>query len=167
MKTLSKRFTDTSRLITGGLPYPPAINTHFATERHLMTGSSARQDSWTILRTSQINALLVGPRRLTEAAVATIERGGRQPMTWWAPDQGIDVPELHTGTLVIRDVDCLDVLQQERLTQWIGAHSPGVQVLALASTPLFAKVEGGQYSAALYYRVNTVVIEVRAWADLP
>ena len=86
---------------------------------------------------------------------------------WWSPDQAVDVPDLTSGTLVIRDVDRLDARQQERLAQWIGAHCPRVQVLALARAPLFAQVADGRFSAALYYRMNTVVVEVRGLADLP
>jgi hypothetical protein len=132
-----------------------------------MKAPGAHQAEWAVLRTSPINALLVGSPRLTGAAVARVERSVRQPVVWWAPAQTTDVPELTTGTLVIRDVDHLDQRQQERLTDWIGTRSPVVQVLALARTPLFARVEDGQFSAALYYRMNTVVVEVRAPADLP
>jgi len=46
-------------------------------------------------------------------------------------------------------------------------HAPSVQVLALAREPLFESVADGRFSAALYYRINTVVVEVRAAADLP
>jgi len=68
---------------------------------------------------------------------------------------------------VIRDVDDLDVRQQELLSRWIALHAPSVQVLALAREPLFESVADGRFSAALYYRINTVVVEVRAAADLP
>jgi DNA-binding NtrC family response regulator len=42
-----------------------------------------------------------------------------------------------------------------------------VRVLALACSPLFAQVADGQFSAALYYGLNTVMVEVRAPADMP
>jgi len=61
----------------------------------------------------------------------------------------------------------LDVRQQELLSRWIALHAPSVQVLALAREPLFESVADGRFSAALYYRINTVVVEVRAAADLP
>jgi transcriptional regulator of acetoin/glycerol metabolism len=40
-------------------------------------------------------------------------------------------------------------------------------VLALARSPLFAQVVDGRFSAALYYGLNTVMVEVRAPADMP
>ncbi len=58
--------------------------------------------------------------------------------------------------------------QQDRLFDWIGRRCPRVQVLpALTRTPLFPHVLDGRFSAALYYCMNTVVIEVCAAADLP
>lgn len=129
--------------------------------------ASARHEEWTILRTSSVNALIIGAPHLTEAAVAMIGEGGRQPVVWWAADQTLDVPDLTSGTLVIRDVDRLDARQQDSLAVWIRAHCPRVQVLALACAPLFAEVEAGRFSALLYYCLNIVVVEVRELADLP
>jgi hypothetical protein len=129
--------------------------------------SSARHEEWTILRTSSVNGLMIGAPQLTEAAVAMIDKGKRRPVVWWAADQALELPELTSGTLVIRDVDRLDARQQEGLARWIRAHCPRVQVLALAGAPLFAQVEDGRFSAALYYCLNVVVVEVRELADLP
>ena len=44
--------------------------------------------------------------------------------------------------------------------------APLVQVLALARTPLFEQVADGRFSPELYYRLNTVMVEVRG-PDLP
>jgi hypothetical protein len=129
--------------------------------------SSARHQEWTILRTSTANGLIIGAPHLTDAAVARIDKGVRQPVVWWAADQATEVPDLTTGTLVVRDVDQLDAHQQERLARWVRTHCPRVQMLALAREPLFAQVEDGRFSAALYYCMNIVVVEVREPADLP
>jgi transcriptional regulator of acetoin/glycerol metabolism len=39
--------------------------------------------------------------------------------------------------------------------------------VALARSPLFGQVSDGRFSAALYYGLNTVMVEVRAPADMP
>ena len=166
MENSSQLFTDTSRLLENDR-YPLPLQAHPASERQFMKTSSARQSEWTILRTSPVNGLLVGSPDLTAAAVAEMEKGLRQPLVWWSPDSGIDIPDLAIGTLVIRDVEDLDARQQEQLSRWIARHAPGVQVLALAREPLFESVADGRFSAALYYRMNTVVVDVRAAADLP
>jgi hypothetical protein len=132
-----------------------------------MNALSARQAEWTILRTSPVNALLVGSRELTAAAVAEIENGLRQPVLWWSPEQTAGVPDLDAGTLVIRNVGALDSGQQEQLSRWIAVRSRGVQVLGLTREPLYEQVAAGRFSTWLYYRLNTVVVEIHAAADLP
>ena len=133
-----------------------------------MKTSSARQSEWTILRTSPVNGLLVGFCDLTAAAVAEMEQNLRQPLVWWSPDQGIDLPDLTAGTLVIRDARRS---RRAAAGTAVPLDSPARpecrEVLALAREPLFESVADGRFSAALYYRINTVVVEVRAAADLP
>ena len=167
MEILSNRVIDTGRPVRSGRsnPCPPEAN--LASEYPVVEGSGLRHAEWTILRSSPVNALLIGPLPITAAAVARIERSARQPLAWWSPDQAVDVPELSTGTLVIRSVERLDKRQQERLAQWIAANSPRVRVVALAREPLYARVLDGRFSAALYYRVNTMVVALRGPADLP
>ena len=138
------------------------------TERLPAEASSSCQADWTILRTSPVNGLIVGPVHLTAAALACIDSSLREPVVYWDPSQTADTPELtHAGTLVIRDVHRLDARQQERLLRWLWVDRRAAQVLALAPRPLFAEVVDGRFSSDLYYRLNTVLVEVRAQSDLP
>jgi hypothetical protein len=146
MRNVSKRFDEAPPLRNAGLSHLP---------------------EWTILRTQRVNALIVGAVHLTTAAVAGIAVSVRHPIVWWTPEQVFDVPDLTWGTLVIRDVDRLETRQQERLMHWMGTYCPRVQVLAMARAPLFPQVVDGRFSPALYYRMNTAVVEIRALADLP
>jgi Sigma-54 interaction domain len=166
MEISSHPFVETSPL-TKDRNSSPRLVINLARGRNFIKTSIAGQAEWTILHTSPVNALLVGARPLTAAAVARIERSVRQPVVWWSPDQTAEIPDMRSGTLVIRDADRLDVEQQQRLAQWIGVHTSQVQVLALAQQPLFAQVAAGRFSAVLYYRMNTVVVEMRTQADLP
>ena len=127
---------------------------------------SSHYAEWSILRASSLNALLIGAPHLTAAAVGMLARGARSPIVRWNPAQW-DIPAMIAGTLVIDDVDRLTPVQQERLARWIGGPGTSVQVLALVRTPLFADVEMGRFSASLYYRLNTVMVELRVQADLP
>ena len=166
MVNLSQPYTTTSSLLDGGLS-GPRLKTGSVAAWPAVNASSTCQAEWNVLRTVPVNGLLVGPIHLTAAAVAGIDESVRQPVVWWAPDQARDVPDVTRGTLVIRDVDRLDERQQERLSRWMGAHGHQLQVLSLARAPLFAQVVDGRFSADLYYRMNAVLVEVRAPADLP
>jgi hypothetical protein len=127
---------------------------------------SSHYAEWSILRASSLNALLIGAPHLTAVAVGMLARGARSPIVRWNPAQW-DIPAMIAGTLVIDDVECLDKSQQEELSRWIGVRGSAVRVLALARAPLFAQVTDGRFSAALYYRINTVTVEMRAPADMP
>jgi hypothetical protein len=167
MENESKALTQASPLINGALSRRRSATAEPPAGRSAVRRWRERQVEWAILRTSSVNGLIVGVPHLTAVAVALLDRSLRQPVVAWAPDQTPDIPELTAGTLLIHDVDRLDARQQERLSRWIGVHCPAVRVLALARSPLFAQVVDGRFSAALYYGLNTVMVEVRTPADMP
>ena len=167
MENESKVATQASSLINGALSRRRPMQGDLPAGRSAVRRWRERQIEWAILRSSSINGLIVGAPHLTAVAVALLDRSLRQPVVSWAPDQTPDIPELTTGTLLIHDVDRLDARQQEQLSRWIAVHCPAARVLALARSPLFAQVADKRFSAALYYGLNTVMVEVRAPADMP
>jgi hypothetical protein len=167
MQNVSHSFADTARLVTGGRTTRRSSRAAAAAERQSTKPSSMRDSEWTILRAFPVNALLVGAEHLTSAAVARLEKSFQQPLTWWAPTLTTEIPELSAGTLVIRDVDSLEAGQQDSLQQMITARGTDVRILSLARDPLFPRVLEDQFPAALYDRLNTVVVELQAAADLP
>ena len=62
------------------------------------------------------------------------------------------------GTVVLRDIDELDAGAQSELFQWLEAQDGRVQVVSVAPTPLFPLVAGGEFSEALFYRLNVVTM---------
>src|SRR3954465_12840655 len=121
MHNASHRFADTARLVKSRRAIRRPSPADLATGRPSMKPSSPRHPEWTILRTLRVNALLTGADHLTGAAVARLETSFRQPLVWWAPAVTADLPQVTAGTLVIRDVDRLEVRQQESLATWLGA----------------------------------------------
>jgi hypothetical protein len=167
MQNVSHSFAETARLVTGGRRSRRSSRADLAAEGHSMKPASVRNHEWTVVRTFPVNALLVGAEHLTSAAVARLETSFRQPLVWWAPTVTAAVPELSAGTLVIRDVDRLEAGQQESLERLITSRGGEVRVLSLARDSLFARVVENRFSPALYSRLNTVVVELEAPADLP
>jgi transcriptional regulator of acetoin/glycerol metabolism len=62
------------------------------------------------------------------------------------------------GTVVLRDLADLDRGEQHALLHWLDVQGGRVQVISVAPTPLFPLVAGGDFSEALFYRLNMVVI---------
>ncbi len=112
---------------------------------------------WAILRRTRSNALLVGPREATEAAVASLLPDLSRPVVAWQPDN--ERQPITSGTVVIRDIDTFDSVQQHRLLEWLDGLG-AVQILSFASRPVHPLVRSGVFLDALYYRLNVVYLEL-------
>ena len=62
------------------------------------------------------------------------------------------------GTLVLRDLTDLDPGAQRDLFRWLEAQGGRVQVVSVAPATLFPLVAGGEFSEALFYRLNVVTM---------
>jgi len=58
----------------------------------------------------------------------------------------------------VRDVDRLSQADQERLVEWLNRQDGETRVIATSARAVFPHVEQGAFSAALYYRINTVTL---------
>lgn len=66
-------------------------------------------------------------------------------------------------TLVVTDVDALDRADQQRLRRWLDERrTEDVQIVSMTSAPLYALVEANAFDTALYYRLNTILLEIHA-----
>src|SRR5215831_3765120 len=95
-----------------------------------------------ILKTAGVNALIVG----TDEVV----------------DQFLSELQPSASTLVIRHVDRLSASQQHQLSSRLerSVDSP-LRVLATTAVPLFELVTAGLFLELLYYRLNTVLVDLR------
>jgi hypothetical protein len=95
-----------------------------------------------ILRTARVNALVVGADDVVDQFVADL-----QPCA---------------NTQVIRHVDRLSPSQQRQLSCRLERASDAQQrVLATTAVPLFELVTAGLFLEVLYYRLNTVLVDLR------
>jgi hypothetical protein len=62
------------------------------------------------------------------------------------------------GTVVLHDLDELDTCAQRELFRWLEAQDGRVQVVSVAPAPLFPLVAGGEFSEALFYRLNVMTM---------
>ena len=108
-----------------------------------------------------MNLLLIGTTEQTSEFMAGI---------WPALHEPIDLcdaadfrPRAQAGTLILRNADAMPVARQTALFAWLDA-ADGTGVVTTACTPLFPRVEAGLFLAALYYRLNTITIDLTAGA---
>ena len=114
-----------------------------------------------LARAAGVNLLVVIPEgtnaTLTELLVAELV----QPLVTWRPGERLVLPQAsQTGTLILRDVGALSLTDQRRLIDWLERSAGQTQVVSTTATPLMPLVQAGAFLARLYYRLNTVCVDV-------
>jgi len=122
------------------------------------TGPSWHRD---VCFSTRANLLLIGPADVTgmlldvvrlhlEAPVATIRAG--EPMT---------LPSGHVGTLIVQNVCLLTSDEQTQLNDALDNSLAGTQVISTSALCLMPMMQEGRFLDILYYRLNTIYVDVR------
>ena len=108
------------------------------------------------------NMLVRGEKSATTATVVALSADLSMPPVTWIAGADADLPGLVQGTIVLQDVDCLDVSAQHQLLTWLDDRGGRVRVISTARRDLFDLVTAGQFLDPLYYRLNTIVVDAGA-----
>jgi hypothetical protein len=115
-----------------------------------------------LARATRANVLVVGADQAVSNAlaviVADVERTvvldlSSEPL--WLPS-----PVRTTPTIVIRNVDRLSADEQSELVDWLMVAKGHSRVIATTSRSLLSMVDAEEFSATLYYRLNTVYVDL-------
>ena len=133
--------------------------------------SSLTPADWELSRATDVVRLLTGLPRVNVLVVG-VDREMWQPLEMglsnlhetvavWAPGRRLAFPvSTQTGTLVLNGVDDLTHKDQHRLFEWLEPAGRCVRVISTTAVPLFPRVESGHFIETLYYRLNTVMLEI-------
>jgi hypothetical protein len=109
----------------------------------------------------RVNLLLVGVDREMWQPLEMRLLDLHEPVVTWSPGRRLAFPaSTQTGTLVLNDVDALTHDEQRQLFEWLEPAGRCVRVISTTSVPLFPRVESGSFIHTLYYRLNTVTLEI-------
>ena len=109
-------------------------------------------DDWSLVRHERLHALVIGSHAAAGAVLSRVFPQVRWSHALWSPADG---PDRRYGQIaLVRDPQDLTDGQQEQLLAWMERH-PSIQVISVASRPLYPMVEAGSFHATLYYRLNT------------
>jgi hypothetical protein len=114
-----------------------------------------------ILRQAHPNMLVVGPAAETDRMFEQMREYLRGPIASWVPRESPHPPTMSYRTLVVRDVDGLNAVQQESLVSQLCRTAGDVQVVAISGAPLFPLIKRGVFLDRLYYQLNVVLLDVR------
>lgn len=128
--------------------------------------ASAVQGSLGQLGMPRVNALFIGvDDRVWSMLAATLTLAS--PVAVWRPGDPMHLPENGTiRTLIIREVGNMSGAEQVRLLVWLDRAVGRTQVVSISSDPLMPLVEEGRFINTLYYRLNTICIDLHAEGDL-
>jgi hypothetical protein len=110
-----------------------------------------------------VNLLLTGRDGVVRNVLEMLLRDADEPITRWFPGEQLVLPhDRWAGTIVLHDVDALDYAAQLQLLDWLEQDVGRTQVVSTTSGPLMPRVEAGTFNDILYYRLNTVSVQVTA-----
>jgi hypothetical protein len=123
------------------------------------TDSSPQQEARSAVQVQYFfpNFLLVGSVSQTESALNALRPTLRQPLLEGTCGRPLSLPT-HWGTIIVREIANLDLVQQGALLQWLTEHVGRCQLVSVSSTSLFPLVKRGAFLERLYYQLNSVTL---------
>jgi transcriptional regulator of acetoin/glycerol metabolism len=85
----------------------------------------------------------------------------RDPISTWLPSNPLVLPPAAaTGTVILHEVGTLGYEDQLRLLYWLERAQGRIQVVSTNTAPLLPSVQSGAFIDTLYYRLNTICVDV-------
>jgi hypothetical protein len=138
----------------------PGTPQHFelTTDAHQTTDVTPAGDFRRLINIGS-NMLVRGEKSATTATVVALSADLSMPIVTWIAGSETGLPALHHGTVVLQDVDRLDLGAQRELLAWLDNRGGRVRVISTAHRDLFDLVTAGEFLDPLYYRLNTIVVD--------
>jgi hypothetical protein len=109
----------------------------------------------------RVNLLLIAPDGVVRFVLESLVLDLQEPIAEWRPGDTLDLPAVNdSGTLVLHDAGSLTAEDQLRLLDWLEQADGRTQVVSTSSSPLLPRVQAGSFIDTLYYRLNTVCVDV-------
>jgi hypothetical protein len=141
---------ETQKTVTGGA-------THQALRLHR---GSRLPDDLVLTGMPPVNLLLTGGDVVVQSVLETLLSDHDQPVASWWPGQRLVLPLSRPTTMILHDVGALGADEQRHLLEWLERDIGRTKVVSTTPAPLMPLVEKGAFNDTLYYRLNTVSIEV-------
>ena len=128
-------------------------------------------EEWRLARAARLNVLVLGMPRVTpllsdlegaiEIVLDRLLPDLSEPIVSWCPGNRLVLPPVaQAKTLILHDVGSLVFEDQTRLLDWLERADGRTQVVSTCATSLLPLVHTGMFNATLYYRLNTVCVDL-------
>ncbi len=109
----------------------------------------------------RVNLLLIAPDGVVRFVLESLLLDLHEPIVRWRPGDRLALPSPdESGTLVLHETSALPADDQLRLLDWLERAEGRTQVVSTSSTALLPHVHAGRFIDTLYYRLNTVCVDV-------
>jgi hypothetical protein len=125
----------------------------------------AAAEEFFLMGLPRVNILLAGRDEVVQLVLRTILGHMSSPVRTWSPGKDVVRPPIGPGTLVIFEVGALALREQIQLLEWSGSLLRNTQVISTTSASLIPRVTAGSFIDMLYYRLNTVYLDVTGLED--
>jgi transcriptional regulator of acetoin/glycerol metabolism len=113
------------------------------------------------MRMPPVNVLLTGGHGATREVLASLLREVGGPILAWYPGERLILPRHpRVGTMILHEVGLMKEEDQLRLLSWLETRPRRIQIVSTTSAPLEGRVESGVFNDVLYFRLNTVRIDL-------
>ena len=109
----------------------------------------------------RVNLLLIAPDGVVRFVLESLLLDLHEPIAQWRPGEALALPPVdEAGTLVLHEPGSLTPDEQLRLLDWLERADGRTQVVSTSSTPLLPASTPARFIDTLYYRLNTVCVDV-------
>jgi Sigma-54 interaction domain len=107
------------------------------------------------------NVLVVGSSEATRIVLDMLRLDLRGPVCRWRPGQSLELPTRgRAATMIFEDLTRLTIDEQVRIVGWLEQVAGHVRVVSTTTVPIWPRVTRGEFNEVLYYRLNTVYVDV-------
>ena len=147
-----------SRVFTRSAPFaPPPDYAPF-------DGASQLREDCRLARATRVNLLFIHGEGVLQDLLEWTMLDLRKPVATWCPGERLVLPPVAWArTMILQDVGALTDGDQHRLLDWLDRAPGRTQVVSTTPAPLFPRVQGGAFIDRLYYRLNTVCMDVTGY----
>jgi hypothetical protein len=118
-------------------------------------------EDWRLARRTRTNLLLIHANGVIQSILELLQPDLDEPIATWRPGERLVLPpETRAGTMILQDVGSMAKEDQRRLLEWLDRASGRTRVVSTTPAHLLPRVEAGAFIDTLYYRLNTVCVDV-------
>lgn len=110
---------------------------------------------------TRANLLLIGPADITAMLLDIVRLHLEAPAATIRAGEPLALPPEHVGTLIVHNVCLLTTFEQTQLNEALDRDLAGTQVISTSALSLMPMVQEGRFLDSLYYRLNTIYLDVR------